>query len=106
MSGTVELPGEVRLVVTGHTPEGKAVVVKDEGVPQWGQRAAGYRTHKLWGADDATAALRYPDDGRQGHFDEPAPEVGVCDSSWCWCFPTATRRLRKMPRPPVTRIPK
>jgi hypothetical protein len=30
----------------------------------------------LWGADDATAALRYPDDGRQGHFDEPAPEVG------------------------------
>jgi mannose-6-phosphate isomerase-like protein (cupin superfamily) len=48
-------------VVTGHTPDGKAVVASDEEVD--GIRldlVPGYEFHRLWGGDEAPT---YPDDG-------------------------------------------
>jgi mannose-6-phosphate isomerase-like protein (cupin superfamily) len=52
----------VRRVVTGHSPEGKAVFVSDETVAAapMGQGSAG-GFHQLWGGDEAPT---FPDDGR------------------------------------------
>src|ERR1700722_3602418 len=53
---------EVRRVVTGHSPEGKAVFVSDETVAAapMGQGSAG-GFNQLWGGD---VAPTFPDDGR------------------------------------------
>ena len=64
--------GEVRRVVTGHSPQGKAVFVSDEKVaaaPMGRGSAGGF--HQLWGGDTAPT---FPDDGRppaQGPFFPP-----------------------------------
>ena len=52
---------DVRRVVTGHSPEGKAVFVSDERVAaaRMGQASAG-GFHQLWGGDEAPT---FPDDG-------------------------------------------
>ncbi len=42
----------VRRVVTGHTPEGKAVVVSDEPVPSSPIGDGGSAAALLWGRDD------------------------------------------------------
>lgn len=63
----------IRLVVTGHDPDGKGVVVKDELVGPHPRRAAGYQSFLMWGADEP---LHFPDDGLQATFEEPAPAVG------------------------------
>ena len=52
---------DVRRVVTGHSPEGKAVFVSDEKVavaPMGPNSAGGF--HQIWGGDDAPT---FPDDG-------------------------------------------
>src|SRR4051794_25287549 len=63
---------DVRRVVTGHSPDGKAVFVSDEkvGAVPMGQRSDG-GFHQLWGGDEAPT---FPDDGRrpaQGAFFPP-----------------------------------
>jgi mannose-6-phosphate isomerase-like protein (cupin superfamily) len=68
-------PETVRLVATGHDAAGRGVVARDEQVETWGQRAAGYRAHIIWGTDDISS-LRYPDDGLQAKFVDGAPGVG------------------------------
>ena len=53
---------QVRRVVTGHSPEGKAVFVSDVGVaaaPMGTGSAGGF--HQLWGGDEPPT---FPDDGR------------------------------------------
>jgi mannose-6-phosphate isomerase-like protein (cupin superfamily) len=50
----------VRRVVTGHSPEGKAVVVLDDEVASTPTGESGSGTAVLWGRDDPA---QYPDDG-------------------------------------------
>jgi mannose-6-phosphate isomerase-like protein (cupin superfamily) len=68
-------PETVRLVTTGHDAAGRGRVSGDDRVETWGQRAAGYRAHIIWGTDDISS-LRYPDDGLQAKFVEGAPGLG------------------------------
>lgn len=63
----------VRVVVTGHDPDGIGSVASDEMVGPYEQRAAGYKFHLLWGADELPT---YPDDGCQASFTTPLPPVG------------------------------
>ena len=64
----------VRRVVTGHSADGKAVVVSDERVPPI---ALGLlpstEFHRLWGAD---APMRFPDDGARPATPMYFPSVG------------------------------
>ena len=58
---------KVRRVVTGHSPEGKAVVASDTEVEAIASPLMpGTTFHRLWGADEPP---RFPDDGspRPGH---------------------------------------
>jgi mannose-6-phosphate isomerase-like protein (cupin superfamily) len=68
-------PETVRLVTTGHDDAGRGVVATDARVETWGQRAAGYRAHIIWGTDEISS-LHYPDDGLQAKFVEGAPGLG------------------------------
>ncbi len=69
----VSADNSVRIVVTGHDPNGEGIVVRDERVGPHGQKAVGYRACIVWGADETPS---YPDDGLQAKWVEPAPEVG------------------------------
>lgn len=52
---------KVRRVVTGHTPDGRAVVASDQEVdPITLDLLPGFEFHRLWGGDEAPT---YPDDG-------------------------------------------
>lgn len=58
---------KVRRVVTGHSPEGKAVFASDEIVPPVRlEKAQGNEFHRLWGSDERSS---FPDDGSH----PPAP---------------------------------
>ncbi len=63
-----------RRVVTGHSPDGKAVIASDSEIDAI--RVAmlpGFELHKLWGGD-ATPA--YPDDGTAPDCDSWFPPIG------------------------------
>ena len=64
---------DVRRVVTGHSPEGKAVFVSDEKVAAapMGRSSGGF--HQLWGGDTAPT---FPDDGSQPTQGPFFPDVG------------------------------
>lgn len=62
----------VRRVVTGHSPEGKAIVASDELVEPI-EFGTGGAYHVLWGAD---APARFPDDGSAPLWSMPFPPVG------------------------------
>ncbi len=65
---------QVRRVVTGHTPEGKATFVSDsylEGTTAI--LAPGMEMHGLWGADEAPT---FPDDGSFPSYVQYFPSVG------------------------------
>jgi mannose-6-phosphate isomerase-like protein (cupin superfamily) len=65
---------KVRRVVTGHSPEGKAVVASDEEVdPVTLDLLPGFEFHRLWGGDEAPT---YPDDGAPLSAVEYFPPVG------------------------------
>jgi len=63
---------KVRRVVTGHSPEGKAVVASDVRVEpiEFGDGGA---YHVLWGSD---TAARFPDDGAAPAWSAAFPPVG------------------------------
>lgn len=62
----------VRRVVTGHTPEGKAVVASDAAVEPF-TFGDGGAYHVLWGSD---VPARFPDDGAAPAWTAPFPPVG------------------------------
>ena len=62
----------VRRVVTGHTPEGRAVFVSDAPVEPI-EFGAGGAYHVLWGGDEPA---RFPDDGSPPTWSAPFPPVG------------------------------
>ncbi|WP_155056749.1 cupin domain-containing protein [Streptomyces blattellae] len=65
---------KIRRVVTGHSADGKSIVVSDEEVD--GIRPAltpGSETHTMWGGD---AAPHFPDDGSQSATKRYFPPVG------------------------------
>lgn len=62
----------VRRVVTGHTPEGKAVIASDAAVEPF-TFGDGGAYHVLWGAD---VPARFPDDGAAPAWTAPFPPVG------------------------------
>lgn len=64
----------IRRVVTGHSPDGKAVVASDEVVdPVTAALVPGAEFHRLWGAD---AAPSFPDDGSPPAMPSYFPPVG------------------------------
>lgn len=65
----------VRRVVTGHTTEGKSVVVSDEEVAAMPIGGQGSTTTLLWGRDDPA---RFPDDGTEPRISAAFPPVGGC----------------------------
>jgi mannose-6-phosphate isomerase-like protein (cupin superfamily) len=65
---------KVRLVVTGHSPSGKAVVASDTEVAAYTNALApGMEFYRLWGADEA---LTFPDDGSRRMQASYFPPVG------------------------------
>jgi mannose-6-phosphate isomerase-like protein (cupin superfamily) len=65
----------VRRIVTGHTPEGKAIVVSDEVVPPISMGDGGSAATLLWGRDDLA---QFPDDGSQPMMSAAFPLPGGC----------------------------
>ena len=64
----------IRRVVTGHSPDGKAVVASDEVVePIKLDLMPGYEFHSIWGSDEP---MSYPDDGSQPSAPAYFPPVG------------------------------
>jgi len=63
---------KVRRVVTGHSPEGRAVFVSDAPVEPI-EFGAGGAYHVLWGADEPA---RFPDDGAPPAWSAAFPPVG------------------------------
>jgi len=64
---------QVRRVVTGHSPAGKAVFASDTQVDGIVIGQLGSEFHRLWGAD---AVSRFPDDGAPRDMPRYFPPVG------------------------------
>lgn len=65
---------DVRRVVTGHSPEGKAIFVQDDRVaPVTVALSPGSEFHQLWGSDSTPA---FPDDGSSPTYRTYFPPVG------------------------------
>ena len=65
---------QVRRVVTGHTPNGKATVASDTKVDAITiDIAPGSEYHRLWGADET---VTFPDDGSPPSYSAYFPPVG------------------------------
>ena len=64
----------VRRIVTGHSPDGKAIVASDEVVePVTLSLLPGFEFHRLWGADEPPT---FPDDGSPHESGPYFPPVG------------------------------
>ncbi|MEO5837730.1 MAG: cupin domain-containing protein [Acidimicrobiales bacterium] len=67
---------QVRRIVTGHSPAGKAIVASDEAVPStFVIGDAGSAATLLWGRDDLA---QFPDDGSQPPMAAAFPPPGGC----------------------------
>jgi hypothetical protein len=69
----------MRRVVTGHTADGKAIVVRDDEVVAFPVGDRGSGAALLWGRDDPA---RYPDDGSLPETPEPFPPPGGSRASF------------------------
>ena len=65
----------VRRVVTGHAPDGKAIIASDTVVDATPVGALGSNTTLLWGRDDVA---EFPDDGSQPDRETVFPPPGGC----------------------------
>jgi mannose-6-phosphate isomerase-like protein (cupin superfamily) len=65
----------VRRVVTGHTPDGKAIIASDAEVDATPVGALGSATTLLWGRD---GVADFPDDGSQPPRETVFPPPGGC----------------------------
>lgn len=63
------------LIVTGHSPEGRAVFVSDGMAPEIELAGAAVRTCPLWGRDDIAS---FPDSGMQPIVTAALPPPGGC----------------------------
>ena len=68
----------VRRVVTGHSADGKAVVVSDDDVELVPLGEGGSAAMLLWGRDDIA---QFPDDGRRPEMATVFPAPGGCGCS-------------------------
>ncbi len=65
---------QIRRVVTGHTPDGKATVASDTKVEgDTVALAPGSEIHRLWGSNEPST---FPDDGSPPVYQSYFPEVG------------------------------
>jgi hypothetical protein len=64
-----------RLVVTGHSPEGRAVFVSDAAAPELDLAGGAVRMRMLWGRDDVAA---FPDSGAAPAATAAVPPPGGC----------------------------
>lgn len=65
---------QVRRVVTGHSPDGKAVFASDELVkPVTIPQMTGFEFHRVWGGDEVSS---FPDAGKQPAHHQFFPPVG------------------------------
>ena len=65
---------QIRRVVTGHTPDGKATIASDTKVEGMTiDIAPGFEFHRLWGADET---VTFPDDGSHRSYSTYFPPVG------------------------------
>ena len=65
----------VRRVVTGHSPEGKAIIASDTEVDAIQVGALGSSTTLVWGRDDVA---EFPDDGSKPERETVFPRPGGC----------------------------
>jgi len=65
----------VRRVVTGHTPEGKSIVVSDDEVRAFPIGDRGSSATLIWGRDDTAS---FPDDGTPRPMAAGFPQPGGC----------------------------
>ena len=80
---------DVRRIVTGHSPEGKAVFVGDEAVaPIELDLLPGMEFHRLWGAD---GTLHFPDDGSPPSMPSYFPPAGGFRVGFFTVPPSTTR---------------
>src|ERR1700692_1865318 len=64
-----------RLVVTGHAPDGTAIIVSDQAVPETNLAGNAVRTRFLWARDDIAT---FPDDGSRPANVGRVPGRGGC----------------------------
>ena len=65
---------QVRRVVTGHAPDGKAIISSDTKVEGTTVNLIpGWEFHRLWGADET---VTFPDDGSPRSYSTYYPPVG------------------------------
>ncbi|HVW32225.1 MAG TPA: cupin domain-containing protein [Acidimicrobiia bacterium] len=75
-----------RIVVTGHRPDGTAVVVEDGGRPAVPLAGPAVSAHFLWGRDGVPT---FPDDGSATAGESPFPLPGGCRVSYLRLAPGA-----------------
>lgn len=68
-------PNAARLIVTGHTKDGRAVIVSDGAAPEFDLAGRSVRASMLWGRDDIA---RYPDAGIAPSVSDAVPPPGGC----------------------------
>jgi mannose-6-phosphate isomerase-like protein (cupin superfamily) len=74
-SGAYDAQMGVRRVVTGHTPEGAAIVVSDDDVELMAFDDLGSGAMLLWGRD---GTAEFPDDGSRPALSAAFPPIGGC----------------------------
>jgi len=82
-----------RRVVTGHTPDGKAVIAREDMVSPISLGARGGELYVLWGRDDTAT---FPDDGAQPPIKNAFPPIGGCRASVISIGPGGTEEFNVM----------
>jgi quercetin dioxygenase-like cupin family protein len=82
-----------RRVVTGHTPDGKAIIAADDAVSAMPFGPSGSEVHLLWGRDDTAS---FPDDGSQPPIKDAFPPIAGCRASVISIAPGGTEEFNMM----------
>ena len=80
-------------MVTGHSPDGKAIVASDEVLAPLPMGINGGAMYFLWGRDDPA---QYPDDGSHPAIKDAFPPVGGCRASMITIAPGGTEEFNAM----------
>jgi len=82
-----------RRVVTGHTPDGQAVIARADMVSPISLGASGSELYVLWGRDDTAS---FPDEGAQPPITDAFPPIGGCRTSIISIAPGGTEEFNVM----------